>query len=149
MQLFVLDSDPELCAQYLNDCHVKSMCADWARALSAWNELDPVSDWAWSTADNYAWLRELLFWTNMEYRWRFRRGNHRLADELLSGPRPRIEAEGFTVPPIMVPRRYFDEDPVTACRRYYYARKRSQSQWSKRPTPWFMRQRLQLSELAA
>lgn len=150
MQLFVLDPDPEVCAQYMSDKHVRAMCVEYAHALTSNDKTDPVVKWVRYSVENYDWMMNLLYWVNMEYRWRFRKGNHRVAERVLLDPRkPDLPSLGFTVPPVMVPRRYFDEDPILAYRRYYYARKRGQCQWSKRPVPWFMQEKLSAQELAA
>lgn len=149
MQIFVLDPRPEAAAQYHCDQHVKRLCVDYARLLAIKGE-DKMGQWVHYSQENWEWMRELLFWMNMEYRWRFRVGNHAEAQRTLElHTTTDLPSLGFTVPPVCVPDRYFDADPIVAYRRYYYHRKRGMGTWTNRPVPWFMTHKLELEELAA
>ena len=94
MNIFVLDSNPKMCAFAHSDDHVKEMIPVYAQILcnthhlldpegsilKDLNDLDPAfpliqmetsTAWAKDTTANYQWLHDVWFWLNKEYWYRF------------------------------------------------------------------------------
>ena len=91
MNIFVLDSNIQKCAQYHCDKHVVKMILESAQLLSTvlrLNDVDygykathanhPCTSWAGESLSNWKWLRNFAFELNQEYRFRFGREiNHK------------------------------------------------------------------------
>lgn len=94
MNIFVLDSDPKMCAYAHCDDHVKEMIPVYAQILcNTHHLLDPEGDilehlnpldpgfpfiqmelsvaWAKDNNANYQWLHDVWFWLHKEYWYRF------------------------------------------------------------------------------
>ena len=94
MNIFVLDSNPKMCAFAHSDDHVKEMIPVYAQILcNAHHLLDPKgsilkdldglepdfpliqmeinTSWAKDNKNNYQWLHDVWFWLNKEYWYRF------------------------------------------------------------------------------
>ena len=128
MNIFVLDSDPKMCAYAHCDDHVKEMIPVYAQILcNTHHLLDPegsiIKDlesldptfpfiqmetsvaWAKDNNTNYQWLHDLWFWLNKEYWYRFD-GMHdswnKLYNKLSHIPNNIIEGD-LTTPPSHIP----------------------------------------------
>ena len=100
MNIFFLDSDAKLCAQYHNDSHVIKMILEHAQLLSTCiNTLKgeqvttyksthvnhPCSKWVRESFYNFTFLVELTEELNLEYRYRFNKQvNHKAYDVITS-----------------------------------------------------------------
>jgi hypothetical protein len=129
MNIFVLDSDPKMCAYAHCDDHVKEMIPVYAQILcnthhlldpegsilKGLNNLDPTFPfiqmetavtWAKDTSANYQWMHDLWFWLNKEYWYRFD-GIHeswnKLYNKLSHTPNNIIEGD-LTSPPQNIPK---------------------------------------------
>ena len=154
MNIFILDTNVELCAQYHNDKHVVKMILESAQMLSTANRstgLDegykathvnhPCNKWLRESLMNWWWLANLTKALHEE--WHFRYGHpstkfHKsfTVVESLTVPKlPEIEMTPFA---LAMPDKYKCDDAVTAYRNYYMGDKRDISTWKKREQPeWF------------
>ena len=154
MNIFVLDTNPKLCAQYHCDKHVVKMILESAQMLSTANRgvgLDegykathvnhPCNKWLRESLANWYWLRDLTYELHTE--WKYRYGHpesktHKSFDVVcnLSVPNlPDIEMTDFA---LAMPDEYKTNDPVESYRNYYMGEKRNISTWKKRTQPeWF------------
>lgn len=92
MNIFFLDHDPSLCAQYHGDKHVRKMMIEYAQLLcNAHGNKDGMykpthlgnrySKWVVKSVDHYRWLYNLWAALAEEYRYRFGK-DHRSWTEL-------------------------------------------------------------------
>ena len=151
MNIFVLDSNIQKCAEYHCDRHVVKMILESAQILSTVlrvNNIDygykithqnhPCTLWAGKSLSNWKWLRELATALNTEYRFRFvKETNHKSFDLVQKMPNPKIPEVGLTSFVKAMPEKYQHKNPVTAYRKYYVGEKRPIFKWTKRPTPFW------------
>ena len=84
MNIFVLDTDIEICSQYHADQHVVKMILESAQMLCtvlnkngirapyrSTHSNHPCTLWAGASLENWRWLRDLALALNQEYRYRF------------------------------------------------------------------------------
>lgn len=147
MNIFYLDHDPRICAQYHADVHVGKMILETAQLLStAHRETDsiysdlvyksthknhPSAIWARASQDNYSWLYELFRELTNEFF--YRREKVHMSWAKLKSPlanNPDLPTIGFTEPPQCMPDEYKVEgDAVSAYRRYYMGAKADIASW--------------------
>ncbi len=155
MNIFILDRDIRLCAQYHADRHVVKMVLESAQMLCtvlAENGVEapykpthshhPCTLWAGESLSNWIWLRNLALALNDEYRCRFETGrDHRSAVVAGELPHPPIPDPGLTEFAQAMPDRYkVSGDAVAAYRRFYIGEKAGFASWTGRPLPdWFTR----------
>ena len=110
MNIFILDHDIELSAQYHNDSHVIKMILESVQMLSTANHLHnleygykpthvnhPCTKWVCESYSNWDYLYSLAFHLNQEYRYRFGKlDNHKSWDMFKHTPVPRIKDIGLT-----------------------------------------------------
>ena len=157
MNIFYLDTNPHLAAQFHCDKHCNKMILESAQLLStAHRELEspfatevyksthknhPSSLWARQSRENYYWLWDLFYHLNTEFRYR-RQKNHgsfiKLSRILVNAPKA-LEYTGFTQPPQCMPDEYKVEgDSVQAYRNYYLGDKADIATWNwGRPAPYW------------
>lgn len=128
LNIFVLDSDPKMCAFAHCDNHVKEMIPVYAQILcNAHHLLDPKgsilkdldgldpdfpliqmeinTSWAKDNNKNYQWLHDVWFWLNKEYWYRFdeiHESWNKLYNKLSHTPNNIIEGD-LTSPPQNIP----------------------------------------------
>lgn len=153
MNIFILDQEPELAAQYHCDKHVVKMILESAQLLSTCNRyfgLDegyksthvnhPCAKWVRESLSNYYWLMHLAIFLNNEYRYRYNKSvNHKSLEVILelSTP-PGLVDIGLTPFAQAMPDEYKSENAVEAYRLYYLLEKRSILTYTKRSPPkWF------------
>jgi hypothetical protein len=128
MNIFVLDSNPKMCAFAHSDDHVKEMIPVYAQILcNAHHLLDPKgsilkdldglepdfpliqmeinTSWAKDNKNNYQWLHDVWFWLNKEYWYRFdeiHESWNKLYNKLSHIPNNIIEGD-LTSPPQNIP----------------------------------------------
>jgi hypothetical protein len=152
VNVFVLDTDPILAAQYHCDVHVSKMLLETCQLLSTVSILEgrdapykpthashPCTLWALDAPSHYSWLWRLGAALSMEFA--FRRGKrHACADVLMSLKRPGLPR---TLPArfmIVVDERITEcDDPVLAYRLHYHLLptrfKRNLVTWTRREAP--------------
>jgi hypothetical protein len=151
MNIFVLDRDPILAAQYQHDKHVVKMVLETAQLLSTARPFagcykpthhnHPCTRWAAVSETNYSWLLLHGLALAKEYTHRYSK-RHKSYDIILAAhkafPVFNDDAEPGTFAQAM-PDQYKQLDPVAAYRAYYVAEKAKQSKWTNRPTPEWLR----------
>jgi hypothetical protein len=142
MNIFVLDSDPEVAAQMLFDKHVVKMALETAQILSTINggpykpthEKHPCVIWASEAVDNYTWLVKHGIGICNEYKYRYNK-EHKCEEVIYALEQPLKPIwYGATPWTLCMPDTYKQEDPVEAYRAYYKS-KSSFAAWTKRPQP--------------
>lgn len=144
MNIFILDSDPEIAAQMLMDKHVVKMALETAQILSTINggpyrathERHPCVLWAKEAIDNYNWLVKHGIGICNEYRYRYNK-EHKSEEIIfcLQEPVSNIEIPKGSTPHVQcMPDQYKSIDPVKAYQEYYKS-KASFANWSKRGIP--------------
>ena len=139
MNIFYLDSDPEIAASYVYDKHKVKMILESAQMLcTAHHLLDPCSSddipykvvhknhpstiWARQSIPNYYWLYEHMIALGQEYTRRY--GKEHLTITKCGTPLcfcpAGITSSEFTEPPQAMPDEYkVDGDSITAYWNYY------------------------------
>jgi hypothetical protein len=147
MNIFILDENPKLCAQYHCDKHVVKMILEHVQMLSTvsghgykpTHKNHPCTKWVAESLDNYFWLVELT--TELNNEWQYRYGhtkNHKSYDMMLTLPVPNLPQIGLTPFAQAMPTYCRDIDAVTAYRTYYRLEKQSILKYTKRDLPNFI-----------
>lgn len=154
--IFVLDEDPKLAAQYHCDEDVIVMITETALILSdayyttgEGNKAPfkqkypnhPCTRWAAESTENWDWLWQLGICLCEEYRYRFwDEGRSESGDAIvkMGFDRPKLTASEITARPQCVPPKFKDKDVVQAYRNFYASRGRSGLSYSTRERPLWM-----------
>lgn len=161
MNIFILDQDPQLAAQYHCDKHVVKMILESAQMMctalfyagldevpyKATHHNHPCTKWVGQSVNNYNWLGQLAFHLNAEYMYRYDKSEpHKSWTVIQQLPNavdylPDIPQTKFTC---AMEERYKVRNssgtiqPVESYRQYYRLSKRDIAKWTKRLTPtWF------------
>tara|TARA_R100000329_G_C7617441_1_gene219299 strand:+ start:299 stop:772 length:474 start_codon:yes stop_codon:yes gene_type:complete len=154
MNIFVLDLDPKVCAEYHCDKHVVKMILETAQMMcTTLNELGyetpykpvhskhPCTLWMKRSLGNYRWAMELVKYLNREYKLRYNKEtNHRSYDVIQQLPVPNpddIPNGGITPFAQAMPDEYKNNDPVVAYRKYYINDKRKFATWKLATPIWW------------
>jgi hypothetical protein len=156
MNIFVLDTDIQKCAQYHADQHVVKMVLESAQMLGAvlnqhgiktpyrsTHVNHPCTMWAGESLSNWRWLRKLALALNGEYRYRYEKDvDHKSAGVILELPEPPIDDIGLTEFAQAMPEKFrIPGDTVQAYRNFYRGDKIRFAKWTKREVPdWFQQQ---------
>lgn len=148
MNIFVLDTDHQKCAQYHCDKHVVKMILEHAQMLSVANPCDtsykpthknhPCTKWVCESYDNYMWLCWLTYHLNQEWQYRYKhKRNHKAFDVILSLPDPaHLPKRGLTPFAQAMPTQFkVVDDAVSAYRNYYTNSKQDIISYTRRPVP--------------
>lgn len=154
MNIFVLDHDPKIAAQYHHDKHVVKMILETTQLLSTayskHGEIGPYKPthaghpcaiWAAQTQTNYRWLWKLGWALCEEYSYRFDDKEHACQRvlALLRFPPAALKAHGFTRFVQCMPDNYKASDSVVAYRAYYIGQKMVGNTWRRRGPPPFIK----------
>ena len=152
MNIFYLDKEPKLCAQYHVDKHVVKMILETAQLLSTTHWMSgsegpykqthknhPSAIWARSNKSNYTWLCELGMELCKEYTHRYGK-THKTQKhiEWLSTNIPNIPDGKFTQPTLAMPEQYKSDDHIKSYQLYYVKDKSHLHSWKKRKQPKFI-----------
>ena len=153
MNIFILDTDIEICARYHCDQHVGKMILESTQILcTALNKKGfttpyksthakhPSVLWAEDSLDNFRWLAQLANALNKEFCWRFERdSDHASITVLKKIEETTFENKGLTEFPQAMPDKYkVPGDPVAAYRAFYIGEKSKFATWTKRKPPaWY------------
>ena len=152
MNIFYLDKEPRLCAQYHVDKHVVKMILETAQLLSTTHWMSgsegpyrqthknhPSAVWTRSNKSNYTWLCELGMELCKEYTHRYGK-THKTQQhiEWLSTNIPNIPDGKFTQPTLAMPEQYKSEDHIKSYQLYYVKDKSHLHSWKKREIPEFI-----------
>ena len=155
MNIFVLDTDVEKCAQYHVDKHVVKMILESAQMLSTANRsvgLDegykethvnhPCNIWLRESLANWHWLRDLTYELHKEWKYRYNHPESKTHKSFevvskLSHPNlPDIEMTPFK---LCMPDEFKTDDVVNSYRTYYMIDKNHLASWKKRGQPeWWI-----------
>jgi hypothetical protein len=166
MNIFFLDLDPEVCAQYHVDKHVVKMIVESCQLLYTchWTTIGrppeylastpngkgykpthpkhPCSIWLRESLDNYLWLVALARALIAEYKFRYGDDKtHKCEEHLnwLSMVYPAgLQRNGLTPPRLAMPDEFKRSDAIEAYRAYYVGAKQKLIKYSKRPKPTFL-----------
>lgn len=155
MNIFYLDDNPVVCAQYHCDAHVRKMIVEYAQILSTAHRCiepehpenvhlyksayvnHPSTIWARQTSANYHWLYEL--WVNCCYefyhRWAKSHATwEKLRLHLIREPTFKYR-ESKTLVPLCMPDDCKGTSALTSYRKYYNTHKRHLHVWTGRGKP--------------
>jgi hypothetical protein len=154
MNIFVLDKEPELAAQYHCDRHVLKMILETAQILStvvrrqgidygyqSTHENHPCVQWAGICVGNFLWLQKLGRALCAEYTYRYRK-THASECVIRDAPLPPAISPILNMTPFpqCMPEVYREEDTVQAYRDYYMGEKTHLLQYTYRhPPEWMLR----------
>jgi hypothetical protein len=153
MNIFILDSNQETCAQYHCDKHVSKMILETAQIMSTvmhkknvegpylpTHSKHPCVLWAEQSMSNYTWLGKLGYELNKEYMFRYSKktphASKNIIDVCMNFNFP---DQGLTPFAQAMPEEYkVDGNAVKAYRKFYKGEKAHFAKWTKRATPiWF------------
>lgn len=155
MNIFYLDNDQTLCAQYHTDKHVVKMNLEYAQLLSGAHRLlddiqgdsiyklthknHPSAIWTRTSKQNYEWLFDLWIELMKEYEYRYSKihASARLIPYLINPPMNILD-KGFTEPLQAVPDEYKSDSSISTYRLYYNKDKRHLFNWKHRDIPHFI-----------
>ena len=152
MNIFYLDEDPKLCAQYHCDKHCVKMIVEQVQLLSTAHWMTggeapykkthvnhPSNKWARESLSNYVWLCDMTMELCKEYTHRYGK-RHKTQEHLewCMVNLPNIEDKGFTEIPQAMPDECKRENPIDGYRNYYNIEKAYMCKWKNREVPeWF------------
>lgn len=166
MNIFFLDENPKLSAQYHVDKHVVKMILETAQLLcSVHHVTDQVNDqvndqvpyklshknhpcavWARQSLSNYLYLCELGLELGKEYTHRY--GKRHKSIDVINWcilNRPNIPDIDFTTPAMTMPDEFKTDSVVESYRNYYMGAKINLASWKNREKPfWFGKKELDL-----
>jgi hypothetical protein len=145
MNIFVLDNDPYIAAEYHCDFHSHMMIVDAARMLSTACRLDglqegykisqqnhPCSIWTRNSIENWRWLRCLADGLNKQYQKRFCKAiNHKSYEVVLTLKEPKFTKKELTPFAQCMPDTYKHSNAVKAYREFYKGEKAKMAKWDK------------------
>lgn len=150
MNIFVLDTNPELCAKYHSDKHVVKMLLETAQLLcSAYyftgkaelspykltHAKHPCSIWTRESLANWRWLRQLAIELYKEYKYRYNNKIHKSGELILQLQEPNLIDIGLTKFCQCMDFQYKNFSPVQAYRDYYKGAKQHLLQYTRREIP--------------
>lgn len=154
MNIFVLDYNPKVAAEYHCDKHVVKMILESAQILCAvhhrygntnvpyklTHKNHPCTIWAGDSRQNYEWLLQLATHLNDEYKFRFNHfENHKSYDVILSLPDNPCLATGVTPFAEAMPEHCkISSDTVSNYRNYYLTEKQHILKYSNCQTPFWV-----------
>lgn len=158
MNIFMLDHDPRVCAEYHIDRHVVKMLTEYAQLMSSAHRFygsddpelyrethknHPSTMWVREGTENYEWLYSL--WINLHDEYQFRYGDHKVhaafdrLEVILDGP-PRHMPFGSTPLRLAMPDEFKSDCPVQSYRSYYETKRNDKNGkfqyiWTNRGMP--------------
>lgn len=145
MNIFVLDENPVLAAQYHCDKHVVKMVLETAQILSTVSGLGPYKPthhkhpcvlWAGTSQQNFNWLVELGLALGAEYTYRYDKVHKSEAVIRICSEYDELPDTGLTVFKQCMPLHLIQyKDPVGGYRNYYMKAKRHFCTWKRRSKP--------------
>ena len=150
MNIFILDTDIEKCAQYHCDQHVVKMILESVQMLcTALNKKGfttpyksthmnhPCVLWVEESYENFLWLQDLALALNNEYRFRYESdSDHKSIAVLDEIKNYNYENRGLTEFAQAMPDEYkVPGDAVSAYRNFYLGEKMKFAKWTKRSIP--------------
>lgn len=149
MNIFILDYNRTLNAQYHADKHVVKMLLESTQLLCNAIPNAPYrkthlrhscSLWVLESIDNWLWLRDLVIALHHEWQYRFEHThNHKSFAVTMQLSIPELPNIGLTTFAQAMPNEYKNADAVKAYRDYYLGNKQHLFKWTKRSVPkWIL-----------
>ena len=151
MNIFVLHTDPKICAEYHCDKHVVKMILETAQMrctnrnkpgqsapYKSVHSKHPCTLWVGTSLSNWLWVKSLSHYLNIQYKLRYKSEvNHKSYDVIANLPNPNIQDIGLTPFYQAMPDPYKHPNPVVAYRTYYLNDKRKFAKWSISTPIWW------------
>ena len=156
MNIFHLDKDPKICAEYHCDKHVVKMILETAQMLSTayrkkfGNNDDlyktaypkhPMTIWVGDSGDNFFWSVQLLDQLLYQYTVRYKKVHKTIKISNLLHSKHKLWhtwKTKFTRPPLCMPDEYKSDDYIQSYRNYYIGDKKRFARYTSVDTPEFM-----------
>lgn len=160
MNVFVLDTNLQKCAEYHTDKHVVKMLTETAQLLSSayysTNEetvapyklshfKHPWAIWARASLSNWSWLSCLGLHLYDEYKYRYGDKHHKGGDMIcymVQFP-PSLPTGTVTQMPLCMPEDCKTDDVVASYREYYKRYKTHIFKWTKRGKPYWLEEEIE------
>lgn len=156
MNVFVLDEDKQLAAQYHCDKHVVKMVTETAQLLSSayyytgekyWapyklsHANHPWALWTRETEMNWVWLCEFGIALYNEYKYRYYNRTHSAGEVILQmkSVTPSLPQGDLTRMPLCMPDSCKRDTTVASYRAYYNEYKTHLFSWTGRETPFWVK----------
>lgn len=154
MNIFALDQDPKLAAQFLIDKHVVKMCLETAQLLSTYCHIKsikidsiykpthvnhPCSIWLRKSTANVSWLIHHGKAIGEEYSFRYSKiHKSSLVIANISNHLTDLEEYNSHTPfALAMPDQYKKCDCIDSYRAYYLGEKKQMASWKKREVPYW------------
>ena len=167
MNIFVLDTDPELAAEMMLDKHIVKMPTESMQMISTIMDLHgfdtpmkpvmlnhPCTIWARESADNFEWLVNHCYYLCKEYTVRY--GKKHKIEEYLENYVDEIQqtkhelklTEGDKLTPFAqaMPDKYKNDNVVKAYRDYYLGDKWKFASWKTKSPKWWPNDHIQIKK---
>ena len=153
MNIFILDNDMSKNVEFYVNKHIVKMPLESVQILSTVVRLSgidagykithvnhPCVKWANNSLSNWRWLKELVYYLNEEWQYRYdHTNNHKSYEKLLTLPEPNINDIGLTPFAICMDNdSKINNNPVECYRKYYNTQKRHLFDWKKRNIPYWI-----------
>ena len=156
MNIFHLDKDPRICAEYHCDKHVVKMILETAQMLSTayrkkFGDNDdlyktaypkhPMTIWVGDSGDNFFWSVQLLDQPLYQYTVRYKKVHKTIKISNLLHSKHKLWhtwKTKFTRPPLCMPDEYKSDDYIQSYRNYYIGDKKRFARYTSVDTPEFM-----------
>ena len=133
MNIFYFDSNPTICAQAHMDRHLVKMPWEYVEILQ--HKGGKFSDWAYSSAEHYNYLVDLILSISKEFHFRYGQAHPIIRFYKF---KKAVSKGEFTPPPMHVPKMARRDDIILSYREYYNLYLWHMATWSFRPVPeWF------------
>ena len=151
MNIFVLDSDPQIAATMMCDKHVVKMVVETAQMLCTvasekgydmpyrpTHRNHPCTKWASKSRGNWRWLIDHGMSLCGEYTKRYgRRHKSQSVIEMAKGMKLAFDSDELTSFAQAMPDKYRNECAVKAYRDYYMGEKAKMATWKTQPPKWW------------
>jgi len=154
MNIFILDENKKLSAQYNVDRHVVKMILEQSQLLCGVHHISggkdipyklthknhPSAKWSRASLSNYLWLCDYTMEICYEYTYRYEKiHKSQRVVEWCKDNLPEIPDIGLTPFAQALPDDLKDKDPIKAYRNYYIRDKKHLFSWKKREVPLWIR----------
>jgi hypothetical protein len=152
MNIFILDADQFLSAQYHCDRHINSQLKEAVQILSTVCRLNgieegyhithknhPCTIWAGTNRSNFNWLKSFIFALNSEWKYRYgHERNHKSYEVGIHLSIPHLPNGRITPFVQAMPDDCKHPNAIEAYRNYYLKYKQHLWNWKNRPIPWWI-----------
>jgi hypothetical protein len=157
MNIFYLDKNIPINAQYHCDAHVNKMITEYAQILSSvyyytednytlrylrdifhvyklTHRNHPCVIWCRESLDNWLWLKVMGLYLYEEYQYRYNK-LHLAGEKMKRFPQPNLESYGITNRPLAMPDIYKSSNAIESYRYYYTFEKNHLLYYTNRKIP--------------